>query len=58
MAQSSIEWTGLTWNPVTGCNKISLGCKFCYAETMTKRLMAMGLEKYAAGFHVRVHAEA
>lgn len=58
MAQSNIEWTGLTWNPVTGCNKISPGCKFCYAETMTKRLMAMGLEKYAAGFNVRVHAEA
>lgn len=58
MGQSSIEWTELTWNPVTGCNKISPGCKFCYAETMTKRLMAMGLEKYAAGFQVRVHAGA
>lgn len=57
MAQSSIEWTGLTWNPVTGCNKISPGCKFCYAETMTKRLKAMGVEKYADGFKIRSHPE-
>lgn len=58
MAQTSIEWTELTWNPVTGCTKISAGCKFCYAEVMTKRLMAMGVEKYQAGFKkVRIHEE-
>jgi|SRR5665647_1026110 len=55
MAQSSIEWTELTWNPVTGCTKISDGCKFCYAEVMTRRLKAMGLEKYKDGFKVRIH---
>jgi protein gp37 len=43
MAQSNIEWTELTWNPVTGCTKISPGCKFCYAEVMSKRLKAMGI---------------
>ncbi len=50
MAQSSIEWTEMTWNPVTGCTKISAGCKFCYAEVMSRRLMAMGVEKYKDGF--------
>lgn len=50
MAQSSIEWTEMTWNPVTGCTKISQGCKFCYAEIMSKRLKAMGVEKYKHGF--------
>jgi protein gp37 len=59
MAQTSIEWTELTWNPVTGCSKISAGCKFCYAEVMTKRLQAMGVEKYQDGFKkVRVHEDA
>lgn len=59
MAQTSIEWTELTWNPVTGCTKISPGCKFCYAEVMTKRLQSMGVEKYQAGFKkVRTHEEA
>ncbi|MEJ5996610.1 phage Gp37/Gp68 family protein [Pedobacter sp. Du54] len=57
MAQSNIEWTELTWNPVTGCTKISPGCKFCYAETMTKRLTAMGVEKYKDGFKVRTHPD-
>lgn len=52
MATSSIEWTELTWNPTTGCSKISKGCKFCYAEIMTRRLQAMGLEKYKDGFNV------
>ncbi len=56
MAQSNIEWTELTWNPVTGCNKISPGCKFCYAEVMSKRLKAMGVEKYKDGFNIRTHA--
>ncbi|NLJ81964.1 MAG: phage Gp37/Gp68 family protein [Bacteroidales bacterium] len=58
MAQSSIEWTEMTWNPTTGCTKISAGCKFCYAEVMSKRLKAMGIDKYKDGFKVRVHPEA
>lgn len=52
MAQSSIEWTEMTWNPTTGCTKISQGCKFCYAEIMTRRLKAMGQEKYKDGFKI------
>ncbi len=58
MAQSSIEWTEMTWNPTTGCNKISAGCKYCYAEVMTRRLQAMGIEKYKNGFEVAVHEDA
>lgn len=58
MAESSIEWTEMTWNPTTGCTKISAGCKFCYAEIMSKRLQAMGIEKYKDAFKVRVHPEA
>lgn len=50
MAKSKIEWTGATWNPVTGCNKISPGCKRCYAETMANRLKAMGQANYVNGF--------
>lgn len=57
MAQSSIEWTEMTWNPTTGCDKISAGCKFCYAEVMAKRLKAMGIEKYAKGFELAVHED-
>lgn len=57
MATSSIEWTELTWNPTTGCDKVSSGCKNCYAEIMTKRLRAMGLEKYKDGFALRTHPE-
>jgi protein gp37 len=52
MAKSSIEWTDATWNPVTGCTKISPGCKHCYAERMAKRLKAMGQRNYANGFDV------
>ena len=52
---SKIEWTETTWNPVTGCTKISYGCKHCYAERMSKRLQAMGMEKYRRGFEVVVH---
>ena len=52
---SKIEWTETTWNPVTGCTKISYGCKHCYAERMSKRLQAMGMEKYRQGFKVVVH---
>jgi protein gp37 len=55
MAQSSIEWTEMTWNPTTGCTKISAGCKHCYAEIMSKRLQAMGVEKYKDNFEVRTH---
>lgn len=58
MAQSSIEWTEMTWNPTTGCTKISQGCKFCYAEIMSKRLKAMGVEKYKDNFKVRCHDSA
>ena len=50
MAQSAIEWTDSTWNPVTGCDKISPGCKFCYAEVMARRLHAMGQPNYSNGF--------
>lgn len=49
---STIEWTQLTWNPVTGCNKVSAGCKFCYAERMAKRLQAMGVPQYRNGFRL------
>ncbi len=55
MAKSSIEWTEMTWNPTTGCNKLSAGCKFCYAEVMTRRLKGMGQEKYSQGFKFRIH---
>jgi len=55
MANSSIEWTEMTWNPVTGCSKISQGCKFCYAEAMSQRLYAMGMEKYKNNFKVTTH---
>ncbi|KQB44382.1 Bacteriophage protein gp37 [Flavobacterium daejeonense] len=58
MAQSNIEWTEMTWNPTTGCDKITAGCKFCYAEIMSKRLQAMGVEKYKDNFEVRIHEEA
>ena len=53
--RSTIEWTEVTWNPVTGCTKISHGCKFCYAERMANRLRAMGMQKYKDGFAVSVH---
>ncbi len=52
---STIEWTEVTWNPVTGCSKISHGCKHCYAERMAKRLRAMGMRKYRNGFDVTMH---
>ena len=50
MKYSKIEWTEATWNPSTGCNKVTAGCKFCYAETMAKRLQAMGTPGYENGF--------
>jgi len=52
---SHIEWTEMTWNPVTGCTKISPGCKHCYALAMSKRLKAMGVERYSDGFALRLH---
>lgn len=55
--QSNIEWTQWTWNPVTGCTKISQGCKNCYAERMAKRLMAMGSPRYRDGFKVTLHED-
>lgn len=58
MASSHIEWTEMTWNPTTGCNKVSAGCKYCYAEVMAKRLQAMGIEKYANGFKLALHEDA
>ena len=54
MAQSTIEWTDATWNPVTGCTKISPGCKHCYAERMARRLMMMGQPNYRNGFDITV----
>ena len=56
--KSTIEWTESTWNPITGCTKISLGCKYCYAERMALRLKAMGQPNYANGFDVAVHEHA
>lgn len=53
-SKSSIEWTEVTWNPVTGCNKISAGCKNCYAERMALRLKAMGVPQYANGFKLNL----
>ena len=54
-AQSSIEWTQDTWNPLTGCTKISPGCKNCYAERMAARLQAMRVRNYANGFELTAH---
>ena len=56
-APSAIEWTGVTWNPVTGCTKVSPGCARCYAERLARRLRAMGSPKYARGFEVALHRE-
>lgn len=52
---SRIEWTDATWNPITGCNKVSPGCKHCYAERLSLRLQAMGSPKYSEGFSLRLH---
>jgi len=57
MSKSSIEWTETTWNPVTGCDKVSKGCKFCYAEVMAKRLKAMGNVRYQNGFGLTLHRD-
>jgi protein gp37 len=55
---SNIEWTESTWNPVTGCTKISPGCAHCYAEVMSRRLKAMGQPNYRRGFRVTTHPHA
>ncbi len=55
---SSIEWTEATWNPVTGCTKLSAGCANCYAERLALRLRAMGQPRYAQGFAVATHEDA
>lgn len=57
MSSSKIEWTESTWNPTTGCTKISSGCANCYAERMAMRLKSMGTPKYANGFEVTLHED-
>lgn len=54
-SQSSIEWTESTWNPLTGCDKITTGCKHCYAERLSARLKAMGNPSYENGFELTMH---
>ena len=56
--KSAIEWTNATWNPTTGCTKVSAGCLNCYAERLSKRLQAMGTKKYANGFKLTLHEDA
>jgi protein gp37 len=58
MKTTKIEWTDKTWNPVTGCSKISAGCANCYAEVMARRLQAMGQDKYLGGFNLTLHEDA
>lgn len=55
--KSRIEWTHATWNPVTGCTKVSQGCKNCYAERLAKRLKAMGVSRYRNGFQLTLHED-
>ncbi len=57
MKYSKIEWTEATWNPSTGCNKVTAGCKYCYAETMANRLKAMGAPGYENGFEFSLMPE-
>ena len=57
MSKSKIEWTEVTWNPTTGCNKVSAGCKNCYAEIFAQRLQAMGNQKYRNGFELTIHPD-
>jgi len=57
MADTSIEWTDKTWNPITGCAKFSAGCANCYAEVMSRRLKGMGQKKYANGFELTLHED-
>jgi protein gp37 len=55
--KSAIEWTDATWNPVTGCSKVSPGCKNCYAERLAARLKVMGNPRYTQGFEVTLHRD-
>jgi protein gp37 len=55
MSTTKIEWADSTWNPITGCTKMSSGCAHCYAEKMAKRLKAMNMPKYKNGFHLTLH---
>lgn len=55
--KSNIEWTQMTWNPVTGCTKVSQGCKHCYAERFAKRFQKMGVLRYRNGFKVTLHED-
>lgn len=57
MSNTKIEWTDASWNPITGCTKISSGCQHCYAEVMARRLCAMLVPKYKNGFQVTLHEE-
>ena len=57
-SQSTIEWTEASWNPVTGCSKVSPGCAHCYAERLARRLKAMGQQNYRNGFRVTPHEHA
>jgi len=57
MSNSHIEWTEITWNPATGCTKVSSGCKNCYAEAFAKRLQGMGVDKYKNGFNLTLHPD-
>lgn len=57
MSKTNIEWTGHTWNPLSGCTKVSDGCKNCYAEKMANRLQAMGAKGYENGFAVTLHPD-
>ena len=58
MSKTKIQWTERTWNPVTGCSKVSEGCRNCYAETMAKRLQGMGQQRYANAFSLTIHPDA
>ncbi len=55
--RTKIEWTKQTWNPSTGCTKVSPGCQNCFAETMARRLKAMGVKAYEKGFPLSIHPE-
>lgn len=57
MSTSKIEWTDASWNPITGCTKISSGCQHCYAEVMARRLCGMRVDKYKNGFQVTLHED-
>ena len=57
MKTTKIEWTDKTWNPITGCTKYSAGCAHCYAETMSRRLHAMGVAKYQREFELTLHED-